>query len=400
MITFKGYPRADGAVGIRNHVVITSTVACSNGVVARVSKKYPDLVSMSSIGGCGNCHGSPQFVHTVENICKHPNVYATILIGLGCEDVDAQVLADKLIKEGYRVFCRRIQLDGGSDKVFEDAERAAKELLKEAAEVEPVDCPISKLSVGFRFAHEDAYTNCIVNPAFGNVADWLIEEGGTAVVSQTPSFMGGEKELINRAVNKNVADKLNELYVNQRFQIKDFYGECNADKLSLEDEALGFSTPAERAVAHFSMAGHASINHVIADDQRLETRDGLVFQDGTALEAEGVSNILAAGCQLAFLVSSRVSFTGWAAAPLCKVVTKKETFSLSPGDIDICAERKDGKLKSLPELAAEIEKTILEIANGKKTSAEARHHDGGIFETHYRLAPELRKVETPILDFC
>lgn len=400
MTTFKGYPRADGTVGIRNHVLITSTVACSNGAVDRIARNNPGLISMVSVGGCGNSHYSPQFNYAVENICKHPNVYATILIGLGCEDLDAQALADKLTKEGYRVFCRRIQLDGGSDKVCEDADRAAKQLLKEAAELHPVDCPISKLSVGFRFSDEDAYTNCLVNPAFGNVADWLIAEGGTAVISQTPSFLGGEEKLISQTANKGVADKLNELYINERFQLKDFYGSCEAGKLSPSDEALGFSSPAERAAAHFSIAGHAPVNHVIADGQRLEGKTGLVFQDGTALEAEGVSNIFTAGCQLAFLASSRISLTGWAVAPLCKVVTKKETFDLSQGDMDLCVEKVGGNPDKVPELTKTIKQELLDIANGKATSAEERRHDGGIYGTHFRLPSAHRKTMVPILDFC
>lgn len=43
-ITFKGYRRPDGTVGIRNHVLILPTSACSNKVARDISLQVKGAV--------------------------------------------------------------------------------------------------------------------------------------------------------------------------------------------------------------------------------------------------------------------------------------------------------------------------------------------------------------------
>ena len=400
MEMFKGYPRVDGSVGIRNHVVITSTVACSNGSVLRVAEENPGLISMCTVNGCGNSHDSLEYHRAVANICRHPNVYAVILIGLGCEDMDAKVLADELAAEGRNVFVRRVQHDGGSDVVCKEASEAAKRFLKEAAEMEPVDCPIEKLAVGFRFVNEDVNTDVYTNPVFGKVVDWFVDHNATAVVSQTGAYFGGEKFLAEKAGSEAAEKKLHEIYSNTAYQMEKYYGNRDFFKISEAEEKLGITTPAERAAARLSVMGKYDISHVIDAEGRLGDYKGLVFQDGTMIDTAGLNALLTAGTQLSVVSSGRLSLLGWPAAPVLKVATNQDAFCMSPGDMDLDAAAVAEGKQSTEAFAQDIIRKIIAVANGQKTVAEEREHDGGVFETHFRKVPHKRDNITEILDFC
>ncbi|NQU07714.1 MAG: UxaA family hydrolase, partial [Candidatus Abyssubacteria bacterium] len=44
---FQGYRREDGKVGVRNHVLVLSSVSCANGVVEDVGRALPEVVSVT-----------------------------------------------------------------------------------------------------------------------------------------------------------------------------------------------------------------------------------------------------------------------------------------------------------------------------------------------------------------
>jgi len=39
---FYGYPREDGSYGVRNYVVVMSSVVCANGVVEEIARQVPE----------------------------------------------------------------------------------------------------------------------------------------------------------------------------------------------------------------------------------------------------------------------------------------------------------------------------------------------------------------------
>jgi len=50
---FYGYPRVDGTYGVRNYVVIMSSVVCANGVVEEIARQVPGVVPITHSLGCG-----------------------------------------------------------------------------------------------------------------------------------------------------------------------------------------------------------------------------------------------------------------------------------------------------------------------------------------------------------
>ena len=98
---FLGYPRSDGRVGVRNHVLILSTVVCANEVANRIKRRIPSTIVGVHPSGCAMLGVDlEQFRRTLFGIAGHPNVGAVLVVGLGCEQIDAPSLAKEITKGG------------------------------------------------------------------------------------------------------------------------------------------------------------------------------------------------------------------------------------------------------------------------------------------------------------
>ncbi|MFT4191975.1 MAG: UxaA family hydrolase, partial [Comamonas sp.] len=105
--TFEGYRNADGTVGTRNILAITTTVQCVSGVVAHAVRRikaellprYPnvdDVISLEHVYGCGVAIDAPDAVipiRTLRNISLNPNFGgAALVVSLGCEKLQPERL--------------------------------------------------------------------------------------------------------------------------------------------------------------------------------------------------------------------------------------------------------------------------------------------------------------------
>ena len=93
----KGYRRPDGRFGIRNHVLILSTVGCANMMVRKIAAQVPGAVALENSKGCGQV-GSGRAImrRCLFNLTLNPNVYGTLIVGLGCETTKPYELADEI----------------------------------------------------------------------------------------------------------------------------------------------------------------------------------------------------------------------------------------------------------------------------------------------------------------
>ena len=103
--TFEGYRNADGSVGTRNILAISTSVQCVAGTVEfalkRIRKelvpKYPnvdDVVAMTHAYGCGvaiNAPGAAVPIRTLQNLAQNPNFGGEVMVvGLGLREAAAR----------------------------------------------------------------------------------------------------------------------------------------------------------------------------------------------------------------------------------------------------------------------------------------------------------------------
>ncbi len=87
------YRRKDGSCGIRNHLFAMPAVVCANQVAINAARQHPALKIVEHQHGCaqiGADHIQTKRVFT--QYALHANVYATMMIGLGCEGIIAKNL--------------------------------------------------------------------------------------------------------------------------------------------------------------------------------------------------------------------------------------------------------------------------------------------------------------------
>ena len=64
--------------------------------------------------------------------------------------------------------------------------------------------------MGLQCGGSDGYSGLTANPSLGHAVDLLVQNGGTAVLSETPEIYGAEHLLTKRAVTEEVGQKLVE----------------------------------------------------------------------------------------------------------------------------------------------------------------------------------------------
>ena len=103
--TFMGYRRKNGKVGVRNEIWIIPTVGCMNNVATSIERQAQKYVKGNVEAICTFTHpyGCSQMGDDQENtrqiladLIQHPNAGGVLVLGLGCENSNIDVLKNYL----------------------------------------------------------------------------------------------------------------------------------------------------------------------------------------------------------------------------------------------------------------------------------------------------------------
>src|SRR5580765_2614051 len=144
---FLGYPRPDGRVGVRNHVLVVPTVICAAVVAERIAASIAPIgAALPHLAGCGQLGPDLTVTHdTLAAYARHPNVGAVIVVALGCEQVVAQYLADTARQAGKTAQIVSFQGEGGTVRATARGIDIAREFAADLSQVERAWCPASAL---------------------------------------------------------------------------------------------------------------------------------------------------------------------------------------------------------------------------------------------------------------
>ena len=78
--------------------------------------------------------------------------------------------------------------------------------------------PISKLVLGVKCGGSDTSSGIASNPSCGAAFDKLVDMGATCIGGELFELQGCEEILAKRAVNTDVAEKINTLIANERIR--------------------------------------------------------------------------------------------------------------------------------------------------------------------------------------
>ncbi|WP_299360556.1 UxaA family hydrolase [uncultured Paracoccus sp.] len=383
--SFRGYRRANGAVGTRNFIAILTSVNCS----ATAARKIADHFTAERLAAYPNVDGVTAFVHgtgcamggdgtgfetlqrTLWGYARNPNVGGVLMAGLGCEMMQIDWLIEAYgLTPGPLFQAMNIQDVGGLARTVALGIRKVEEMLPVVNAATREDCPASDLMVALQCGGSDAWSGITANPALGHACDLLVAQGGTGVLAETPEIYGAEHLLTARAARPDVGDKLLELIAWWEDYAARNRGSMDNNP-SPGNKKGGLTTILEKSLGAAAKGGTTPLNGVFRYAEPVTGR-GFTFMDSPGYDPASVTGQIASGCNLVAFTTGRGSAFGSKPSPCIKIATNSEMFARMRDDMDVDAGRILNGAASVEEVGREIYELLLRVASGERSKSEAQ----------------------------
>ncbi|MEH7304215.1 UxaA family hydrolase [Neobacillus drentensis] len=374
MTIIKGYRRADGKAGIRNHVLLMPTVVCANQVVNRIGQQVSGTVAIPHQHGCSQVGDDKERTHRVlVGMGKNPNVGAVLIVSLGCEVMNAKQIRDEIRETGKPVLWIDIQDEGGSVKAIQKGIEAARELVSQVEQTPQEDIHLSEIIVGVKCGGSDATSGLCSNPALGKASDLIISEGGSIVMGETTEIIGAEHIVAEKAVSEDVREKLYSCVEKFEKEIERMGVDMRGGNPSPGNIEGGLSSIEEKSLGCISKAGTSSLQGVVEYAEPIPGR-GFYFMDSPGNDIECVSGMAAAGVNVVCFTTGLGTPTGNPIVPVIKITGNERTGKRMADNIDIDTSNVLQGKETLEQAGKHIFKEIVNVATGSLTKAEILGH--------------------------
>ena len=389
--TFEGYRNADGSVGTRNILAITTTVQCVSGVVEFAVKrikeellpKFPhvnDVVGLEHTYGCGvaiDADGAEIPIRTLRNISLNPNFGGEVMVvSLGCEKLQPERLMppgaipiNDQRGEVLDVVCLQDDAHVGFMSMIESIMKTAEKHLQRLNLRRRETVPASELVVGVQCGGSDAFSGVTANPAVGYCTDLLVRAGATVMFSEVTEVRDGIDQLTSRATTPEVAQAM----IDEMGWYDAYLARGNADRSANTtpgNKKGGLSNIVEKAMGSIVKSGTAPISGVLSPGEKLKQK-GLIYAATPASDFICGTLQLAAGMNLHVFTTGRGTPYGLAEVPVIKVATRTDLANRWHDLMDINAGMIADGSKTIEDVGLEMFQLMLDVASGrKKTWAE------------------------------
>lgn len=373
-LTFQGYKRNNGKVGIRNELWIVPTVGCVNGQAQQIIDLFKQEIAPTDIDsievfkhsyGCsqlGDDHINTQ--KALADVINHPNAGGVFVLGLGCENNQIDQL--KTFIGDYDENRVRFLVS----QEVEDEVESGLQILKEIYEVMHTDkresVPLSELNIGLKCGGSDGFSGITANPLVGVFSDFLIAQGGTTILTEVPEMFGAETLLMERACDSEVFDKTVSL-IND---FKDYYLRHDLpvyENPSPGNKAGGISTLEDKSLGCTQKGGIATVIDVLKYAEPIKKK-GLNLLSSPGNDLIAASALGFSGCHMVLFTTGRGTPFG-SFVPTMKISTNSDLYKKKKNWIDFNA----GVLlegKSMDEVNEDLVQFIIEVASGKQLNHE------------------------------
>ena len=381
--TFLGYRRPNGRWGTRNYIAVLTSVNCSataaRHIAAQVERsgildQFPNVDGVISLvhgTGCAMDHNGEDYEllkRTQWGYATNPNVGGVLMVGLGCEAFQIPRWLKSYGIEESKVFrTLTIQETGGTRKTVEKGVQAIIDMLPAVNEAQREPAPVSELMLALQCGGSDGYSGITANPALGVAVDLLVQQGGTAILSETPEIYGAEHLLTRRADRREVGEKLVE-------RIRWWEGYTARNNMQMNNnpspgnKAGGLTTILEKSLGAAAKGGSMNLMDVFNYAEPVTTR-GFVFMDTPGYDPVSATGQVAGGANILCFTTGRGSAFGSKPTPSIKLASNNFVYESMIEDMDInCGDILDGV--SLQAKGEEIFEEIIRVASGSRTKSE------------------------------
>ncbi|MBL8338003.1 MAG: galactarate dehydratase [Rhodoferax sp.] len=391
--TFEGYRNADGSVGTRNLLAITTTVQCVAGVLDVAVKRirdellplYPQvdgIVALEHTYGCGVAIDAPDAIipiRTLRNLAQNPNFGNEVMVvSLGCEKLQPERLlppgslpilnAQADAAQTLDVVCLQDAAHTGFESMIDHILANARVHLERLNARRRETCPASALVVGVQCGGSDAFSGVTANPAVGFCSDLLVRAGATVMFSEVTEVRDAIDQLTARAATPEVADAM----VREMAWYDAYLARGSVDRSANTtpgNKQGGLSNIVEKAMGSIIKSGTAPISGVLSPGEKLRDRgitQGLVYAATPASDFICGTLQLAAGINLHVFTTGRGTPYGLAEVPVVKVATRSDLARRWHDLMDINAGRIADGAASIEDVGWEMFRYLLDVASGRR----------------------------------
>ncbi|AWR95317.1 UxaA family hydrolase [Acidianus brierleyi] len=375
MNTIKGYVRENGAVGVRNHVLILPLDDLSNSAAIGVSKLIRGTtVIPHPYGRLQFGRDLDLFFHILSGTGANPNVAGAIVIGI--EENWANKVADEIAKTGKPV--EVFPIEGNGDlRTIEKASRKALEMVQDASEKHRTEVDISSIVMSIKCGESDTTSGLASNPSVGVVVDKMVDQGATVMFGETSELTGAEDIVAEKMANDVLREKFMKIFKDYDNTIEREGADLLGSQPTQGNIKGGLSTIEEKALGNIQKLGHRKVNCVLdyLDPLNKGKEGTLCFVNTSSAAAEAVTLFAAKGSVVHLFTTGQGNIVGNPIIPVIKITANPKTAAQMAEHIDVdVSDLLDLKI-SLEEAGERVYQYMLRVLNGRLTRAEVLQHD-------------------------
>ncbi|WP_291296400.1 UxaA family hydrolase [Elioraea sp.] len=372
-LSFEGYRRENGRMGVRNHVIILPVDDLSNAACEAVANNIKGAMAIP------HAYGRLQFgadldlhFRTLIGVGANPNVAGVVVIGI--EPGWTGRIVEGIAASGKPVEGFWIEQHGDIATVA-NASRAAYRMLKHASKQKRIKAPLSELWVSTKCGESDTTSGLASCPTVGNAFDKLWENGNTLVFGETTELTGGEHLVKARCRTPEIANAFQAVF--DRYQAV-----VEANKTSDLSESQptkgniegGLTTIEEKALGNIQKIGNKCLVDGVIDKAGMPTHAGLWFMDSSSAAAEMVTLCAASGYAVHTFPTGQGNVIGNPILPVIKITANPRTMRTMPEHIDVDVTGILQKTMNMDDAGEALLDSIVRTADGELTAAEILGH--------------------------
>lgn len=379
MTEFMGYVRPNGDVGIRNFVLILSGTLYANKLCDHVADMIYGAVSITH--PLGRCQVVPDLRMTrrfLSGTGANPNIAAIVIIDHFREEgCTAEDIAHDISPTGKPIATVNIRYDGGYISALEKALRYAADFSRQVSDFQREPVPVSKLLFATNCGTSDATNGVSGNLTVGVCSDMIIAEGGRSLLAETTEWMGAESWLVEKAVNKEVADKIMAGVAHMEARALASGEDIRGSQPTGDNILGGLTTIEEKAMGACKKAGDSPIIDFLDICMPPGDTPGMYVMYGPGHGGESISSLAAAGAQVQVFSTGGGHTISHPIMPTVKITGNAKSYELMKDTVDVDVS---GILRgeiTVQEGGKILFDEIIKVSSGRLTKSEVlKDHNG------------------------
>lgn len=378
-----GYKRENGTYGIRNHILVIPTSVCAADTASKIAAQVEGAIYLPNQHGCCQIGSDMDLTErTISGFGKNPNVGAVLVVGLGCDGIQAKRLAEEIASTGKPVKYIVIQEQHGTLNTISEGGKILRQLAQEISQQEREEFDISELTIALECGGSDPTSGIAANPTIGLVSDRICAMGGSTILSETTEVIGAEHLLAERFLDENQKNKFLKFVNDVEERALRLGEDLRSGQPTPGNKEGGLTSIEEKSLGCMHKAGSASFVGALEYAESVDTtKKGLYFMDTPGQDIDSNTGMVAGGAQMVLFSTGRGTPTGNPIVPVIKLTGNPDTYEIMRDNLDMNAGRIISEGVTLEQMADELMLEVEKVANGKMTKSEALgHKEFGIFK--------------------